>query len=73
VERGINPVDDAPIDHELLLERAGPIYEADRDLLVGTGSNRAEHLRIGYCRCIALALHRELRLIHAARHIHGQR
>jgi hypothetical protein len=31
-----------------------------------------EHLGIGYCRGITLTLEFKLRLIHAARHIHGQ-
>jgi hypothetical protein len=45
VDRGINPVDDAPIDYELLLERTRPIDEADRDLLVGRWSKGRDGLR----------------------------
>jgi len=70
--RGGHAVDDAPIDHELLLAGARPIDEADRDLLVGTGFDRIENLRIGDGGRISLTLQQELRLLHAARHIHGQ-
>ena len=70
--RSSRAIEDAPIDYELLLEGAGPIDEADRNLLVGTGFDGVEHPGIGYRRRIALTLELELRLIHAARHIHGQ-
>ena len=70
--RRIGAVDDAPIDHQLLLAGARPIDEADGDLLVGAGFDRLQHLRIGDGGRVALALQQEFRLLHAARHVHRQ-
>src|SRR5712671_689698 len=42
----------AKIKHDLLLEGARPIDKTLRDLLVGTGVDRIEHLGIGNCRSI---------------------
>src|SRR5258708_38513682 len=65
-------VDDVPADHQNLLARAGPIDEADRDLLVRAGPDGTEHLRIRDGGRIAFTLQLALRLLHAARTIHSQ-
>src|ERR1700722_9409117 len=65
-------IDDVPADHEVLLSWARPIDKANCDLLVRTGLDRIEHLRIGNCGRITLTLQQKLRLIHAARHVHRE-
>ena len=70
--RGRGAVDHRPVDHELLRAEARPFDEADRDLLVRSGPDRIEHLRVGDRRGVAFALQLELRMVDAARHVGGQ-
>jgi hypothetical protein len=64
--------DHRPIDHDLLLQDAGPFDERNGDAAVWAATNRLNHSRVGKSRRVSRTLQIEFRLVHATRNVGGQ-